>query len=172
MKKSVKIYNKKSQQTLDISFGVIFSIILIVFFIVIAGIVIKSFLNSKNCAQTGIFIDKLDGDVRKTWNSQFDSHTFKGSLPGSINYVCFANLSKSSRGEYRGIYSDISLYPGKNTFLYPTSKACELPANFIDHLDIEQITAKNNPNCIAVEKGIINLQVEKELNERFVNIKI
>lgn len=164
----------KAQETLGISFGVIFSIILIVFFIVVAGIVIKSFLDTKKCAELGIFIDRFDSEVKKTWNSQSFSGEFKGNLPGSISHVCFGNLSNSIKGKYEKQGHDISLYEGRiaNTFFYPTNKACEMPFNQVDHLDIEKITKINNPNCVFVDNGKIRINIEKDLNDRFVNIKI
>ena len=63
--------SKRSQETLGIGFGVIFSIILIVFFIVIAGIVIKSFLDIKKCAELGIFVDRFGSEVKKTWKPKY-----------------------------------------------------------------------------------------------------
>ncbi len=167
-------YSKTSQETLGISFGVIFSIILIVFFIVVAGIVIKSFLDTKKCAELGIFIDRFDSEVKKTWNSQSFSGEFKGNLPGSISYVCFGNLSNSIKGKFEKQGYDISLYEGRiaNTFFYPVNKACEMPFNQINHLDIERITKINNPNCVLIDNGRIKINIEKNLNDRLVNIKI
>ena len=166
--------SKKGQETLGISFGVIFSIILIIFFIVIAFIVIKSFLRTQDCAQIGIFIDKFEADVKRTWNSQFDTHTFKGNLPGSIDYVCFANLTRDVRGEYEQIGFDIGLFEGKeaNTFFYPIGKTCEIPYKNIPHLDIEKIAGLKNPNCIPVQSGRIDIVLRKDLNDRFVDIEI
>lgn len=169
-----KRMNNLGQETLGISFGVIFSIILIVFFIIVAGIVIKSFLDTKKCAELGIFIDRFDDDVKKTWNSQSFSGEFKGNLPVSISYVCFANLSNSIKGKFENQGYDISLYEGRivNTFFYPINKACEMPFNQINHLDIERITKINNPNCIAVDNGKIKMNIEKDLSDRLVDIKI
>lgn len=166
--------SKRSQETLGIGFGVIFSIILIVFFIVVAGIVIKSFLDTQKCAELGIFVDRFDSEVKKTWNSQSYKGPFKGILPGSIDYVCFANLSNSIVGQFEEEGHDISLYEGRraNTFFYPTNKACEMPFNQINHIDLERITKTNNPNCVPVADGKIVLDLEKGLTDRFVNIEI
>ncbi len=167
--------NKKGQQILGLSFGVIFSIILIVFFIFIAIIVINSFLKAQGCAKVGLFIDDLEADVKKSWNSQTDSHVFKGLLPSGIMYVCFADLSKSFIGNINNdeIWRSISLYEGKNAnmFFYPTGESCEMPYKNIEHLDIEDITMFENPYCIAVDRGRINIKVGKKLNNRFVGIE-
>ena len=169
-----RLKNKRGQETLGISFGVIFSIILIVFFIIIAFIVIKSFLKTKDCAEIGIFIDKFESDVKKTWNSQVDAHVFKANLPTSIDYVCFANLSKSSNGEFEDIGFDLGIFVSRdaNMFFYPVGSGCELPYTNIPHLNMESITRINNPSCIPVQDGRIDINVIKGLNDRFVNIKI
>jgi len=174
MKKRIGKISKKGQETLGISFGVIFSIILIVFFIIIAFIVIRSFLKVGDCAEMGIFVDKFNSDIKKTWNSQFDAHVFKGNLPSSLEYVCFANLSKSSRGEFELIGYDLGLFEGKNAnmFFYPTSKACEMPYNNVPNLDLDEITRLKNPNCFPIQGGRININVEKGLNDRFVKIRV
>ena len=166
--------SKRSQETLGIGFGVIFSIILIVFFIVVAGIVIKSFLDTKKCAELGIFTDRFESEVKKTWNSQSFKGQFKGNLPGSIDYVCFANLSRTIRGPFEEEGFDIGLYEGKraNTFFYPTNKACEMPYVQINHLDIERISGSENPNCVPVVDGRIVIELEKGLNDRLVNVDI
>ncbi|MEK6872877.1 MAG: hypothetical protein AABW90_02610 [Nanoarchaeota archaeon] len=163
----------KRSQVLGLSFESIFSIILIVFFIVIAIIVINAFLKTQRCAKIGIFIDGFKSDVEKSWNSQYDKHTFKGDLPGSINYVCFANLSRASFGEFRGIGKELNLFEGKkaNMFFWPTGKACEMPYHYIAHLDNEKITKTRNPNCFAVKEGEAIFEIEKGLNDRFVNLK-
>jgi len=64
---------KKAQEVFGMSFGVIFSIILIVFILVVAGIAINHFLGLKKCTQLGLFIEDFaneGGDIDKAWNSQ------------------------------------------------------------------------------------------------------
>ena len=154
------------------SFGFIFSILLIVFFIAIAFIVIKQFLHTGDCARVGIFVEKFKSDVQKSWNSQIDSHVFIGILPSGIDYVCFADLSIPFKGEFSDFEDELGLYEGKeaNLYLYPTGKSCELPYHTIPHLDIENIIARKNPHCISVIDGKVSLLVSKELNDRLVRI--
>ncbi len=164
--------NKNAQQILGLSFGVIFSIILIVFFIVVAGIVINSFLKVQNCARLGIFIKGFGSDIKNSWNSEYTEHEFKGNLPSSIDYVCFANLTESFSGEFKEIGRELSLFEGKkaNMFFYPASKACEMPYHYINHLDSDIVKTKN-PNCFPVYKGEINLKIKKGLSDRFVGVE-
>ena len=167
-----KRFDKRGQEVLGISFGMIFSIFLIIFFILIAFIVIKEFLHARDCAEIAFFIDKFEIDVKKTWNSQIDSHTFSSNLPSGIKYVCFSDVSIPFKGEFQEIGNDLGLYKGKNAnlFFYPTGKSCELPYHNIPNLDIENIISRENPNCIEVKKGRIEIKIEKDLNDKFVNV--
>lgn len=171
-RKIVKKLDERGQQILGMSFGFIFSIFLIVFFILIAFIVIKQFLSAKDCTLLGIFLDSFKADIKKSWNSQIDSHTFRGNLPTKITHVCFTDLTKPIKGNFVDIGHSLTVYEGKeiNTFFYPTGKACEIPAHNVPHLDIETITKTHNPFCINVVKGTIFIEVEKELNDPLVKV--
>lgn len=164
--------NKKAQGIFGISFGTIFSVILIVFFIVIAFIVIKSFLNTQKCARIGIFIDNFENEVKDAWNSQSSSFESSGNLPSNLDYVCFANLSENFNGDNFDIENEIGLYQGQNAnlFLYPNKNTCNMPYHNIEHLDIEKITALKNPYCIVVNKGKIKIQIEKGFNDALVSL--
>jgi hypothetical protein len=163
--------NKKGQGTFEMSFSMIFSILLIIFFVIVAFIAIRAFLKTKDCAQIGIFYEDFEVEVRKAWNSQKSNFEFKGNLPGSLEYVCFANLSINPRGEFENIGTDIWIYQGSdaNIILSPHQKAC-IPYNTIAHLDIEKITFNNNPYCVEIIDGRISLKIEKDFNERLVRV--
>mgnify|MGYP001406524107 CR=1 FL=1 len=168
--------SKKSQSAFGMSFGMIFSIILIIFFIVVAFIAIRAFLNAKKCAQVGIFVDEFQTEVDKTWNSQSSSFEFRGRLPTKIEYVCFADLDESitATRDIKYIGDELGVYQGNiaNMFFYPTNYACNMVYHEIDHLDINNIILeKNNPYCIVVNAGNIDIQIEKDFNEKLVSIE-
>ena len=164
--------NKRGQGIFGISFGTIFSVILIVFFIVIAFIVIKSFLNTQKCARIGIFVDNFESEIKDAWNSQSSSFESSGNLPSSLDYVCFANLSADFKGEYLNIGDEIGIYQGQkaNLFLYPRKNTCNMPYHNIEHLDIGKITALKNPYCIAINNGKVVIQIEKGFNDALVGL--
>jgi len=166
------VRNKKGQGVMGLSFGVIFSIFLIIFFVIIAFIVINSFLKTQKCAQIGIFKDDFQNEIKKAWNSPKQISTFKGRLPSNLDYVCFANLSQQIKGIYNEIGEDISIYEGENAnmFLHPIEKTCDIPYHNIRYLDMETIISSRNPYCIEVEKGNIDIEIQKELGDRFVRI--
>ena len=76
---------KKGQ--LKISFGMIFSIILIVVFIAFAGYAIVKFINLQQTIQIESFKNDLQNDVNAL--SGGDSYQREYYLPKKINEVCF-----------------------------------------------------------------------------------
>ncbi len=169
----MKKRGKKAQNVFGMSFGVIFSIILIIFFVVVAFFVINSFLKTKKCAQIGLFVDGFKDEIKSAWNSQGSSFEFSSSLPTNIDYVCFVNFSNSFNGKYKNIGEDISIYEstGANLFFYPIKNSCEMPYHTIEHLNLNEITSLKNPYCVAVDKGKIIINIEKKLNKNLVGLK-
>ena len=66
--KKIKSKGKKAE-VFGMSFGMIFSIILIAFFIVIAFIGIRYILNWQKQTQIGLFLRDLQEEVNDAWNS-------------------------------------------------------------------------------------------------------
>ena len=167
--------HKKGSGIFGMGFGMIFSIILIVFFVIVAFIAIKAFMDTQRCAQIGLFITDLQEEVDKTWNPQKSDFEFKSRLPNKIKYVCFADLSEdiSSTGIVGNIGRELGVYQGyiANMFLYPTEPACNMVFHEIDHIDMDKITSeKKNPYCISVDGGVIKIPIKKDFNEKLVSI--
>lgn len=166
--------NKKAQGILGLSFGTIFSILLIIFFVAVAFIAIKSFLGTQKCAQIGIFKEDFQTEIDKTWNAQRADFEFKSRLPKAIKYVCFADLSRSitATGNAGNIGRELGIYEGEiaNLFLYPRESACEMVYHQMNHLDINKTISSGNPYCIAVDDGNINVHITKNFGDRLVSI--
>jgi len=162
---------KRSKKgALEISFGMIFSIILIIAFIGAAFYVIKLFLSTKSCAEIGSFYTEVSENVERAWRSPETSQQATFYLPVSIDYICFVDSNSSKRGAYQGYYEEATLY-GKNLVLYHPSKACSgLQSYELKHIDISEMTKTNNPYCIKVEKGKVALRIEKGIYDK--NVKI
>lgn len=163
--------NKKAQHIFGISIGMIFTIILIVFFIIVAIITIKSILSTQNCIKIGIFVNDLESEINAAWNQDTRTLEFKGNLPSGINKTCFANTTERFTGIDRDLGIEIDIYPDKNMFFFPSTKACDMAEHEIEHLDIDWITRSNNPYCIPVNKGKIFFMIEKESDDRLVKIR-
>ena len=172
--KNILPNSKRSQEVFGMSFGVIFSIILIVFILVVAGIAVNHFLGLKKCTQIGLFIEDIQKDIDTAWNSQKFTDESSYSLPSNLDYVCFANLSNSLKGGNleSKVYSDISIYKlsNGNMFFYPREKACNMPYIDVKHIDINEITSSRNPYCIPVKSGKITIKTEMEYNGGLVTL--
>jgi len=167
--------NKKAQGIMGMGFGTIFSIILIILFVVIAFMVIRAVLNSQKCAQVNLFVEDFRNDVKTIWNGGGDREIQNQNLPKGIEFVCFANLTKpiTARGVLEEVGFDLTLYEGTNSniFLYPEESACNRPYYQVEHLDLDKITSESNPKCFVVEDGKVKIRVKLGINERLVSLE-
>ena len=154
------------------SFGMIFSIILILIFIAFSFTVIKNWLELGTTTQIESFVDNLGKDVNETWKSSQGSDIKKYNLPGKVDKVCFVDYSSNAKGagsdmqEYMDeTYSDID-----NLFFYPKSVAKDVGNKEIKNIDIETITSSSNPFCINNVDGKVSMVLQKSFNEAQVTI--
>jgi len=161
--------NKKAQQTMGMPFGMIFSIFLIVVFIVIAFIAVKSFLGTSEIASIGLFYEDLQSEVSETIQQQMSESEFKIDLPKKIKKVCFANLSTKITNdgpEYQAI-KNYDVYKA-NIFLIPPEQAPNMDWDFIDHINTTKITETKNPYCVPVSN---KLKISKGFYDKLVTIQ-
>lgn len=161
---------KRGQGVFGMSFGMIFSIILIIFILAAAFFVIRNFLNLSECADTGLFYDDLQNEVDKAWKSSFYQDVFEVKLPSRITYVCFGGLEqepgsateKEKQDELKSDYFG----RGNNVFLYPNSKACDsrLASYNLTHVDIEKFF------CISESGGKLSVKLEKGSFDALVKV--
>ncbi len=136
---------------MKISFGMIFSIILIVIFLAFAFYAIRKFLEFQDDLKIEKFFDDLQSDVDKTWAGALSSDSREYSLPNKIKSVCFTD------DEYENLFfQSENIIKGTN----------------IEHIDIEAITnnGKNDPFCILNENGKTQMTIKKDFGEILVNI--
>ena len=124
MLSALKVMKKSGQ--LQISFGMIFSIIIVIALVATSFYVITYFLNVSKCTQIGLFYQDFDDKVTKAWAADNVQTTFSASLPGGIESVCLGNLNQTF-DDYeteRGSFDQYYRHSNNNLFLYPTGKAC------------------------------------------------
>lgn len=160
---------KRGQSNIGMPFGMIFSIFLIVVFFVVAFIAVRAFLDVGDSSSIGLFYEELQDSVDAAWQSQSSQRTFEVSLPSSVKMVCFANLSKPSRGasdEFREL--EIFDIYDSNVFLLPLSASEGLERKRIDHLDIDRITSVRNPYCVSTDSDLL---IKKDFYDKLVTIE-
>lgn len=136
---------------MKLSFGMIFSIILIIVFIAFAFYAIQKFLELQRSAQIGLFVNDLQSDVDKMWISSGGSEKEEYILPKKIDSICFKNDE----------YENLVLYSSKKEFM---------EGRKIKNIDIEEITKDENPFCIRNVDGKIKMTIKKDSGEPLVVI--
>lgn len=145
---------KNKAQLLGMPYSVIFSIFLIVFFIIAAWIAIKMFWNPGcDCAlsdqsQEGLFKEDLQTAIDDVWNSAGADRNFKINLPDKIKKVCFMNYDSAARGKDTGLFKELKNGGRGNLYLYPLKCACEgFKVITLKHININDTAKTDNPLC-------------------------
>ena len=144
---------KRKRGAMELSFGMLFSIILIIIFIAFAVYGIGKFLNLQKNIQTKTFVNDLNYDIDKLWRSQ-GSQPVTYTVPVNVERVCFSEdeFEKDINMEIRGEKS-IETYD-------------------IVHAKLsDDFSSGKGGDCVSVEKGKIALQLEKEYKETLVTIR-
>lgn len=150
MNKKRRMKDYKGQ--LNLSFGMIFSIILIIVFIAFGFYAITKFIELQNSIQIEQFLSDFQDDVTAMWKSTGGSEGQVRTyyLPTKITSVCFID------DEFQNLrFTSNKIIGGK----------------MIENLDIASITAKENRFCIGNIKGKINLTLVKDFGETLVRVE-
>ena len=160
-------FNKKAQGIMGLPFSIIFSLILIIVFIIFAFIAVNHFIDIGKCSQVGQFYDSLQKKVDEAWSSQTSNFDFKADVPSGVTRICFANLSERiSNDEDYQLLKNYEIYDA-NTFIIPVGKACNMPYKLINHINVTRITETRNPYCIDVSR---KLKIQKDFYDKWVII--
>jgi len=153
----------KKKGQLDLSFGLIFSVILIIAFFGFAIYAIIKFLGMKDKIDTERFLEDLQIDVDKLWKSGGHG-TVNPSyfLPTKIKEVCFINLNSPKKGTRIGIYDELKDWSGENSNLvfYPIGSSKSSNYAMIENINTENLA--ENPLCFKNNNGRINITLEQE----------
>ncbi len=150
----------------EISFGFIFSVILIGAIIFTGFYAIGKFLDVRKCAEAGIFYNDLQEAIDRAWNSEITKNTLRLSVPSGVEKVCFGDISAPSNIPE---YSDLRTYGelDSNIFFYPYRKSCaELGNRKIEHVGFDFSGVK----CFETASGRIEIKIEKESTDGLVRV--
>ncbi len=126
------------------SFGMIFSIILMIIFLAFTFYAIKIFLDFKDTAQIGTFTNNLQSDVDKIWRGSQGAQEVTYILPGKVKEICFKNENKN-----------LEISFGPKTF--PQEQT-------IDHIEIKDYF------CVENIKGKVKMVLSKKFGETLVTV--
>ena len=144
-----KLVIKSNRAQMKMSFGMIFSIILVIIFLVFAFYGIKKFLGMQDTIQINQFVENLQTDVNKVWKSTSGSQEVEYRLPKKIYEVCFV---EDDSGNLIMKFGDI--FDRQN----------------IENLDMANTLGTKNNLCFETE-GKIDFILSKDYGEVLVTIK-
>lgn len=155
---------KKGQ--IQLSFGMIFSIVIIIATVAIAFYVITYFLNLSSCTKVGLFWDSLNKETDKAWNSDITETVFSGDLPSGIKKVCFGNFSQSYAPSDSLQFEELQRYEasGRNAYLYPPGKACDVAFYNLKHARTSEFF------CVPVSSGKASVRLSKTSFDALVKL--
>jgi hypothetical protein len=158
---------------MKLSFGMIFSIILIVIFIAFSIYAIIKFLEIQDTTQVAKFTDNLQTDIDKMWRGSQGSVEKTYSVPKEIVYVCFRNYNSIQLGIKENLYNEFEqvYFEKENFFLYPIGSGQGLDSKEIKHVNLNKTTETENPYCITNTGGKVKLTIKKDFGEALVTVE-
>ncbi|HOW37200.1 MAG TPA: hypothetical protein PLK34_03045 [Candidatus Pacearchaeota archaeon] len=145
----VKQFKKRAQ--MQLSFGMIFSIILIIAFIAFAFYAIRYFLNLQEETQIKDFIRTLQGDIDEVWGSTKSNESKQYFLPEKIKRICFED------SEFGNLVLEKDGPRQRET---------------LNNVDIAKTLSENSGQRVCIDniQGKINLNLIKDFRETLVTI--
>jgi hypothetical protein len=166
------ILKKRKSAQLKLSFGMIFSIFLIIIFLAFAFYAIKFLLNMQKSIKIGEFIKNLQEDIDKMQKGSSGSQKNEYVLNKKVDYICFIDYDSPKRGINRNLYDELQqlFFKDENLFFYPIGSGEGIDKVKIKNIDLIKITKNENPFCINCFEGKVDLIIKKEYGDRFVEI--
>ncbi len=154
---------KKGQ--IQLNFGVLFSIFLIIVFVFFAFKVIGFFLDLNQCAETGDFFSDLQSSIDKARISSSTLQEFEIDLGSSVEKICFVDLNSSITGSTS---APDQWSAGDNMFIVYKKEGCKQLSNKqIVGINITKIIESENPKCFDNGDSI---QIKKTVYSRLVEL--
>lgn len=160
--------------SIEISFGMIFSVIIIIVLIGVAVYGITIFLQIGKSAEISLFYEEFQESVNEIWSSATTNKVASFPVSKSIKFVCFGSLSGAYSGGYNQQFNSLKesssgfQQQNTNTFLYPPEKAGEFTFKKIDKIDATSLGAFD---CFEVRKGKVSIRLSKGEFESLVKIR-
>ena len=164
--------NKRGRRAqLQISFGMIFSIIIIVATLAVAGYVLAKFVNLGGNVSCKIFYDDLQKEIDKAWSGDgATSDIFSGRVPRGVDKVCFGNFSTAASASDRQVYEELKFYSSEkgNLFFYPTSEnECDNEGfvYILNHVSITKFF------CVSEKDRKAEIKISKSVTDALITLK-
>ncbi len=143
----MKRVDKKGQ--LNISFGMIFSIILVVVFLAFAFFGIKKVLSIQETALISQFKQDVQNDINKMWNGPQGQQQVKYKLPNKIEGICIEDEAS------------------QNFYFVPRGK---FGGGILNNVDLANTLGNSASLCIESKEGYVGFTIKKDFGENLVTI--
>ena len=132
---------------MKLSFGMIFSILLIIVFLGFAFFAIKTFLGLQSSGGVGNFLSDLQDDVDTVWKVSQAAQTEEYFLPQEIEYVCLIDAS-SPEDSTRALIA-LSLSRSSSSYVTQPTYGLSLCANSLSirRCNIARSKIRHTPVC-------------------------
>lgn len=163
---------------IEISFGMIFSIIIIVAIVGVATYAIVYFLDLGKATEMSLFHQKFQETIDDVWSASITDKVVSFTLPAGIELVCFGDLSSNSwdinyEDERRNLIRYASNYDKQNTnrFIYPIEKAGDFAYKKVDKIDLSELGTGTDFECFETRNREIRVRLEKDTFDSLVKVK-
>jgi hypothetical protein len=163
--------NKKGQT--ELSFGMIFSIIMIVGILSFGGYIIWKFTSFNECTESANLIRTFQEDINRIYYGSGGSYTPASgySLSAGKKMICLIDTESTARGENEDLYDTIKAEARKNfNLLFDPFTGTECGEYKITHIDLQKSTAENNPLCFENKNGRVKITMIKNYGENLVTL--
>jgi hypothetical protein len=138
----------KKRGSIELSFGMIFSIILVVIFLAVAFYVIKKFMDFQNDAKILQFKDNVQKDIDDLWRSSQGTYEGVYSVPSGVKSVCFVDD------------------PYENMVFSPNT----IKGVLIVHIDLAKTLGEKTSLCFSNVNNVIKISMGKDYGDNFVTL--
>ncbi len=175
-----KIKSKKGD--IQLSFGMIFSIIIIIATISVAIYSITLFMQNAEKIKFNLAVKEIQEEVIYARTGQEADKIISVSTPKGIEMLCFYNSSERAGGSNskvgEEIKNDISFDEKFNLYFYPL----DIPQKYSsdtgwrikcsEYEDVNCLSFSNNPFCIIVNNGVAKIRIINKGNyDGIINIQ-
>ena len=161
---------------IQMSFGMIFSIIIIAATIAVAIYAITLFMNSTEKIKYGTITKDIEEQAKQLRQAEGGSKAITLDAPRNVEELCFVDLSKNSQNAQFLEFKDYDSSKEMNFFFYPIGEAEKLDADSGRKLNcgtennyIDCFVFARNPLCIPVEGGRVKIRLTNPGNG-YINI--
>ena len=151
---------KEKKGQMQIGFGMIFSIIIIIATLAVAGYIIVKFLNIGTDVSCGLYFNDLQEEIDKAYFAQGEvQDIYNEKLPNGVSSVCFGNSSQQliDRNDQEK-FDEFKFYskPGNNMFFWPREVCDNREFSYgLEHINTDGFF------CISASGGKANIKLIK-----------